>query len=118
MKNGENGKRLIFPRVFGWVNEKVEEFFFFWFGWGEKWENGKNSLYKFTHISLLKKIHIKKKKSTNQKMKKQSPFMPSLKKKKEKKRKESKLPKNKKKRKEKANNQQKQVIMPNSKINK
>ena len=28
MKNGENGKRLIFPHVFGWVNEKVEEFFF------------------------------------------------------------------------------------------
>jgi len=31
MKNDENGKKLIFLRVFGWVNEKVEEFFFFFF---------------------------------------------------------------------------------------
>ena len=102
--------------MFGWVNEKVEEFFF---GLAEeKSERMEKIVYIITHISLLKKNHIKKRKQpTNQKIKKQSPFMPSLKKKK-KKWKESKPPKKEKKRKEKANNQQKQVIMPGSKINK
>ena len=83
MKNGENGKRLIFPHVFGWVNEKVEEFFF---GLAEeKSERMEKIVYIITHISLLKKNHIKKRKQpTNQKIKKQSPFMPILKKKKKK----------------------------------
>ena len=67
--------------MFGWVNEKVEEFFF---GLAEeKSERMEKIVYIITHISLLKKNHIKKRKQpTNQKIKKQSPFMPSLKKKK------------------------------------
>ena len=64
MKNGENGKRLIFPHVFGWVNEKVEEFFF---GLAEeKSERMEKIVYIITHISLLKKNSYKKKKTTNQ----------------------------------------------------
>ena len=64
MKNGENGKRLIFPHVFGWVNEKVEEFFF---GLAEeKSERMEKIVYIITHISLLKKKSYKKKKTTNQ----------------------------------------------------
>ena len=50
--------------MFGWYDENVEKWiFFFFFCWEEKWKGKKNNSYKFTSIPLFdKKINNKLKK--------------------------------------------------------
>ena len=58
MEKWEDIKDLVFSRVFSWMDGKVEIWNFFLFGWGEKWEDRKYNLYKFTFIPLLDKKKI------------------------------------------------------------
>lgn len=47
--------------------EKVERLKTFLFGWGEKWENKKDNLYKLTYMSLFKIKKEKRVKNHNKK---------------------------------------------------
>ena len=53
MEKWEDRKDLVFPRVFGWKGVKVGGQKTFLFGWREKWEDGKCSLFKLIIMSLL-----------------------------------------------------------------
>ena len=53
MEKWEDRKDLVFPCMFGWRGVKVEGWKTFLFGWREKREDGKCSLYKLTIMSLL-----------------------------------------------------------------
>ena len=52
MKKLEDRKYIVF-RMFGWRDGKVGGWKTFLFGWKEKWEDRKCSLYKLTIITLL-----------------------------------------------------------------
>ena len=56
VKKWEDRKYLVFRHVclVGGVEKWDDEFFFFLFGWREKWEDGKYNLYKLTIMSLGK----------------------------------------------------------------
>ena len=53
MEKWEDGKYLVFPRVFGWRGEKVGGWKTLLFYWREKGKDGKCNLYKLTIIPLL-----------------------------------------------------------------